>query len=52
MQAFLDDNPADKYGKHLYHFSDTGLGEDALRQLFSKYESYFDVPREPLRIAT
>ncbi len=49
MQSFLDDNPADKYGKHLYTFQDTGLDEEALRAMFSKYESYFDIPRETLR---
>ncbi len=49
MQAFLDNNPADKHGKHLYRFEDTGLAEDELRAMFSKYESHFDVPRETLR---
>ena len=49
MQSFLDANPADKHGKHLYSFEDTGLDEEALRGLFSKYETYFDIPREPLR---
>ncbi len=49
MQSFLDDNPADKHGKHLYTFQDTGLDEEALRAMFSKYESYFDIPREALR---
>ena len=49
MQRFLDENPADKHGKHLYTFEDTGLNESTLRGRFKKYESYFDVPREPLR---
>ena len=49
MQAFLDDNPADKHGKHLYKFEDTGLGEADLRDMFNKYETYFKVPRESLR---
>jgi len=49
MQSFLDDNPADKHGKHLYSFEDTGLDEDWLRGLFSEYETYFNVPRESLR---
>lgn len=48
MQAFLDDNPADKFGKHLYHLADTGLDLDALRAMFANYESYFDIPREPI----
>jgi len=49
MQSFLDNNPADKHGKHLYSFEDTGLDEEALRGMFSKYENYFQVPRESLR---
>lgn len=48
MQAFLDDNPADKHGKHLYQLADTGLDIDELRSLFSNYESYFDIPREEI----
>ena len=46
MQSFLDDNPADKFGKHLYQLADTGMDEDYLRGLFTNYESYFDIPRE------
>lgn len=46
MQGFLDDNPADKFGRHLYQLTDTGMDEDYLRGLFSNYESYFDIPRE------
>lgn len=46
MQTFLDDNPADKHGRHLYSLGDTGLDESALRELFSEYETYFDIPRE------
>ncbi len=46
MQAFLDDNPADKFGKHLYQLEDTGLDMDWLRGLFTNYETYFDIPRE------
>jgi sulfotransferase family protein len=48
MQAFLDDNPADKHGKHVYSLANTGMQEDELRALFSDYEAYFNVPREPL----
>ncbi len=48
MQSFLDDNPADKFGKHLYQLADTGMDEDYLRGLFTNYESYFDIPRELL----
>jgi hypothetical protein len=48
MQAFLDANPADKHGKHLYSLANTGMEEAELRALFTDYEAYFDVPREPL----
>tara|TARA_R110002124_G_scaffold79785_5_gene211778 strand:+ start:419 stop:1633 length:1215 start_codon:yes stop_codon:yes gene_type:complete len=48
MQTFLDDNPADKHGKHLYSLANSGMKEDELRALFTDYEAYFNVPREPL----
>ncbi len=48
MQKFLDDNPADKHGKHLYSLANTGMSETELRSLFTDYESYFNVPREAL----
>jgi hypothetical protein len=48
MQAFLNDNPADKHGKHLYRFADTGMDERELRELFRNYQSYFDIPSEPV----
>ncbi|MEM8500005.1 MAG: sulfotransferase [Pseudomonadota bacterium] len=46
MQSFIDKNPADKHGKHLYQFSDTGLNLDEVRQRFQAYEDYFSVQRE------
>lgn len=46
MHAFLDDNPADKHGKHLYELADTQLDLEALRQLFGNYETHFNIPRE------
>ena len=48
MQTFLDENPADKHGKHLYSLANTGMEEAELRALFTDYEAYFHVPREPL----
>lgn len=48
MQAFLDANPADKHGKHLYSLANTGMEEAELRALFTDYEAYFNVPRETL----
>jgi hypothetical protein len=46
MQTFLDENPANKFGKHLYQLADTGLDLDQLRKMFEPYESYFNIPRE------
>jgi len=48
MQGFLNDNPADKHGRHVYSLAHTGMEEAELRALFTDYEAYFDVPREPL----
>lgn len=48
MQAFLDDNPADKHGKHLYSFADIGMQEAEVREIFRDYQEYFDVPVEPV----
>lgn len=48
MQSFLDDNPADKHGKHVYSFADTEMDEGQVRALFHNYQSYFDIPVEPL----
>ncbi len=48
MQTFLDNNPADKHGKHLYSLANTGMDETELRALFTDYEAYFNVPREAL----
>lgn len=48
MQAFLDENPADKHGKHIYSLANSGMEEAELRALFADYEAYFDVPRETL----
>ena len=46
MQSFLDDNPIDKHGKHVYSFADTQMDEDKLRALFHDYQTYFDIPFE------
>ena len=46
MQGFLDNNPADKHGKHLYELADTGLDLDKLREMFAIYETHFNIPRE------
>jgi len=46
MQKFIDDNPADKHGKHMYRFKDTGLDLDEIRELYEPYSSYFDIALE------
>jgi hypothetical protein len=48
MRAFLAENPRDKHGTHSYAFSDTQLDEGELRARAERYQSYFDVPSEPL----
>jgi len=48
MQAFLDDNPADKHGKYFYRFADTEMSEGEVRELFRDYQAHFDIPIEPL----
>ncbi len=48
MQSFLDENPANKYGKHEYSLANSGMEEAELRALFTDYEAYFKVPREAL----
>jgi len=46
MRSFLDDNPSDKHGRHLYSFADTGMDEQKTRKLFHDYQTYFDIPSE------
>ncbi len=46
MKQFLDDNPADKHGKHFYSFADTGLDEGEVRERFDRYQRYFDISVE------
>lgn len=46
MQTFIDNNPADKHGKHMYQFKDTGLDLDEIRELYKPYSNYFSIPLE------
>ena len=46
MNNFLDDNPADKHGKHFYSFADIGMDERETRKLFANYQAYFEIPTE------
>ena len=48
MQSFLDENPADKHGRHLYRFADIGMDQHEARKLFRGYQQYFDIPDEPV----
>ncbi|MCX2980378.1 sulfotransferase [Halieaceae bacterium IMCC14734] len=49
MRQFLDDNPADKHGKHSYNLEDIGMNENDIRQQFAFYTDYFKVAQEPLK---
>ncbi len=46
MQAFLDENPADKHGAHLYSFNDIGMDLAKAREMFRGYQDYFEIPSE------
>lgn len=46
MQAFLDDNPADKHGRHFYSFAEIEMDEAKVRERFRNYQSYFNIPSE------
>ena len=46
MQAWLDDNPQGKFGKHEYKLDEYGLTPDQLRGRFERYLSEYDVAPE------
>ena len=46
MQAWLDDNPQDKFGKHEYQLAQFGLTPDKVRGMFERYLSQYEVERE------
>lgn len=46
MQAWLDDNPQDKFGKHEYNLTKFGLSEATVRPAFERYLGRYDVARE------
>jgi Sulfotransferase family len=48
MRDFLANNPQDKFGRHTYTWSETGLDEGAWRERTRRYQEYFDVPSESL----
>lgn len=46
MQAWLDDNPQEKFGKHEYKLGQFGLTVDGVRAKFERYLSEYDVEPE------
>ena len=46
MQAWLDDNPQGKFGKHEYQLDQYGLSVDTLAPRFERYLSSYDIARE------
>jgi len=46
MQAWLDDNPQDKFGRHEYKLTQFGLDPDRVRDAFDRYLSAYNVARE------
>lgn len=46
MQAWIDDNPQDKFGKHEYNLAKFGLTEEGVRSGFERYLNRYDVERE------
>jgi hypothetical protein len=46
MQAWLDDNPQEKFGKHEYKLAQFGLTVKGVRGMFERYLSEYDVEPE------
>ena len=46
MQAWIDDNPQDKFGRHEYKLAQFGLSPEKVLPLFERYLSHYDVERE------
>ncbi len=46
IQAWVDDNPQNKFGKHEYKLEQYGLTKEALEPMFERYLSRYDVERE------
>lgn len=46
MQAWLDDNPQEKFGKHEYKLAQFGLSVEKLTPMFERYLAEYDVERE------
>jgi hypothetical protein len=46
IQAWLDDNPQGKFGRHEYKLGEYGLTPDQVRGMFERYLSRYDVEAE------
>ncbi|MDE8653491.1 sulfotransferase family protein [Novosphingobium album (ex Liu et al. 2023)] len=46
IQAWVDDNPQNKFGKHEYKLAQYGLTKEGLEPMFERYLSRYDVARE------
>jgi hypothetical protein len=46
MQAWVDANPQDKFGRHEYKLAQYGLSKEALEPLFERYLQRFEVELE------
>ncbi|MGI9292902.1 MAG: sulfotransferase family protein [Pseudomonadales bacterium] len=46
MQAWLDDNPPNKFGKHEYRLAEFGLNEAAAADVFEAYLAEYSVEKE------
>jgi hypothetical protein len=46
IQAWLDDNPQNKFGKHEYKLAQYGLTKEQLEPMFERYLARYDVARE------
>jgi hypothetical protein len=46
MQAWIDDNPQDKFGRHEYKFAQFGLEKKDVEPLFARYLSRYDIELE------
>lgn len=46
MRAFLEANPPDKHGRHVYDLADFGLDREERRAALRFYTERFDVPED------
>jgi hypothetical protein len=46
MSGWMAENPQGKFGKHEYRLAEYGLSEEAVKPLFARYLSRYDIERE------